>query len=209
MVSVIKKFLSFLAYTVASIAVIVMLIVALSPTVHFRESEGIKIPSPETGWLNIQGVYVLVHPKCKNTQQDNRCINLTEYEDSISAAYQLGRLDFVTVAVSLIAVVMAFGGLFGFLSIREKARADAKEAGIKAAEEVAAKAAIDVVIAKFPELEKKVADDVAVKITPQVMQLITEELNRQDALTIHNTDNYTPDFNEEEGGKPTADQKEG
>lgn len=209
MVSVMKKFLSYLAYTIASITVIAVLIVALSPTMHFRESEGIKIPRPEAGWVNIQGVYVLVHPKCKNVQNDSGCINLTEYEDSISAAYQLGRLDFVTVAVSLIAVVMAFGGLFGFLSIREKARADAKEAGIKAAEEVAAKAAIEVVLKKLPVLETTVADHVAVKIMPQVVQLITEELNRQVALTIQNTDNYTPDFNEEEGGKPIADQKEG
>lgn len=163
----VRTFWSYFSSIVTAIVLAVLIVIGLvkmAPPVHFSETEGVKIPHPEAAWINVQGVYVLVHPKCKTDLND--CVSLTKYEDSISAAYQLGRLDYVTVAVSLIAVVMAFAGLFGFLSIREKARIDAQET------------AKTTVKALGPDIEAAISRDVGDEVTRKLPSLVKSEIYR-------------------------------
>ena len=92
-----------------------------------------------SSWVGFQRVYVLTHPKCEDDVND-KCVTLTEYADEISAAYQLGRLDYVTVAVSLLAVVLGIAALFGFASIRQKAEVIAVRVSKRIAKSSAEKA---------------------------------------------------------------------
>lgn len=103
-----------------------------------------------SSWVGFQRVYVLTHPKCVDEVDDN-CVTLTDYADEISAAYQLGRLDYVTVAVSLLAVVLGVAALFGFASIRQKSEVIAERVSKKIAKNSAAKAK-----AKLKEAQDKV-----------------------------------------------------
>ncbi|EHW0642971.1 hypothetical protein K1B32_004550 [Vibrio parahaemolyticus] len=47
--------------------------------------------------------------------------------DSIAIAYQLGRLDFVSVCLALLGVIVGLSAIFGFLSIKEKSEVIAEK----------------------------------------------------------------------------------
>ena len=55
--------------------------------------------------------------------------------DGIAMAYQLGRLDFVSMSLTLLTVVVGVLGIFGFLSIREKSELIAKKTAEKISRE--------------------------------------------------------------------------
>lgn len=54
--------------------------------------------------------------------------------DSINIAVQLGRLDFISIALAMLAIAIGFVGIFGFMSIKEQARIDAKRVAEETAE---------------------------------------------------------------------------
>jgi len=60
------------------------------------------------------------------TKVDKYCEKNISHCDSIAIAYQLGRLDLVSVCLALVGVAIAMGAVFGFLSIREKSEYIAK-----------------------------------------------------------------------------------
>jgi len=49
------------------------------------------------------------------------------HADAISIAYQLGRLDFASLALALIGVVFAILGVFGFMHLKDRAEFIAKK----------------------------------------------------------------------------------
>ncbi|ELV8635971.1 hypothetical protein QNE29_004352 [Vibrio vulnificus] len=57
----------------------------------------------------------------------NYCLDKKEGCDAISIAYQLGRLDFVSVCLAALGVIVGLSAVFGFLGIKEKSEYLAKK----------------------------------------------------------------------------------
>ncbi|WP_196588041.1 hypothetical protein [Aliivibrio fischeri] len=55
------------------------------------------------------------------------CLDKKEGCDAIAVAYQLGRLDFVSVCLAALGVIVGLSAVFGFLSIKEKSEYLAKK----------------------------------------------------------------------------------
>ncbi|QOV29449.1 hypothetical protein INT50_12395 [Vibrio diabolicus] len=55
------------------------------------------------------------------------CKDNSQSCDGIAIAYQLGRLDFVSVCLALLGVIVGLSAIFGFLSIKEKSEVIAEK----------------------------------------------------------------------------------
>lgn len=60
-----------------------------------------------------------------------KCIKLESVVDSISYASQLGRLDTITLVLTIFSIVLGFAAIFGFLGIKESSENVAKNAAEK------------------------------------------------------------------------------
>lgn len=77
-----------------------------------------------------------------------QCVKLESVVDSISYASQLGRLDTVTLLLTVFGIVLGFAAIFGFLGIKESSENVAKNAAEKWLEENADKIIKEITIRK-------------------------------------------------------------
>jgi uncharacterized protein HemX len=75
-----------------------------------------------------------------------------QYNDAVHVAYQLGRLDLLTAILACIAIILALGGVFAFLSIKSSAKKEARRVAKKIAQTIAETAANNYLQAKLPEI---------------------------------------------------------
>jgi hypothetical protein len=71
------------------------------------------------------------NPKCVNENCKKEVKNLENVLDEISYANQLGRLDTISLLLTLFGIVIGFGAVFGFLHIKESSENVAKNAAEK------------------------------------------------------------------------------
>ena len=97
----------------------------------------------------------------------------------VEFAAQTGRLDFVSLILASIGIILVFGGLFSFVNFRSLAKKQAVEVATKVAEDVATKVA-EVVAAKFAEEKAtKVAEEEAERAVNEYLQKELPELVNQ------------------------------
>jgi hypothetical protein len=68
------------------------------------------------------------NPKCVNENCKKEVRNLENVLDEISYANQLGRLDTISLLLTLFGIVIGFGAVFGFLHIKESSKIVARDA---------------------------------------------------------------------------------
>lgn len=90
---------------------------------------------------------------CAKTAND-----CTQHLDAVRVAAELGRLDFVSVALLITATVVALGGIFGFLYIRERSEMIAKERSEAVAKEWLRTEGSQVLSAELAKLGKLFGD---------------------------------------------------
>ncbi|EKF9738679.1 hypothetical protein ACOCGI_002783 [Vibrio cholerae] len=96
------------------------------------------------------------------------CKSNTAACDSVSIAYQLGRLDFVSVCLALLGVIVGLSAIFGFLSIKEKSEVIAEKVATKEIRAFLDKDARSIVMLKVDEAIRdtwayRVSDETEVK----------------------------------------------
>ncbi|MEQ8655895.1 MAG: hypothetical protein RIC24_01140 [Hyphomicrobiales bacterium] len=64
-------------------------------------------------------------------------IDRAEGSDAIMLSGQLGRLDFVSAVLAALAIILVFGGIFGFLEVRYRAKKVAEETARNECREIA------------------------------------------------------------------------
>lgn len=72
--------------------------------------------------------------------------------DSIWFAAQLGRLDFVSLLLAVVALILGLGGIFAFFNFRNIAKRQASEVAEATAKEVADKVAHEYMSNQYSEL---------------------------------------------------------
>ena len=79
---------------------------------------------------------------------------LSKFNDATSAAAQLGRLDFVSLLLAAISLILVLGGLFAFFNFRSIAKARATKEATRVAEEVAERIANEYLQKELPDVMK-------------------------------------------------------
>jgi len=74
------------------------------------------------------------NPKCVNENCKKEVRNLENVLDEISYANQLGRLDTISLLLTLFGIVIGLGAVFGFLHIKETSEAIARDVAREVAE---------------------------------------------------------------------------
>jgi len=96
------------------------------------------------------------------------CLDKSEGCDAIAVAYQLGRLDFVSVCLAALGVIVGLSAVFGFLGIKEKS------------EYLAKKTSEESTLAKLEEYDQMLPSILETKVTElfdDYMALRKEEFN--------------------------------
>ncbi|MBV6448929.1 hypothetical protein [Nitrosomonas sp.] len=106
--------------------------------------------------------------------------NISEYKDSIHAAYSLGRLDLITALLAIITVVLALFGFIGYDRVRLKSEETAQKAVEKYLEENLERICTKWMFDNAPEIisrwlnqieniekiKESVADDISMHVDP-------------------------------------------
>jgi len=94
--------------------------------------------------------------------------------DGIAMAYQLGRLDFVSMSLTLLTVLVGVLGIFGFLSIKEKSEFIAK----KTAENISREITEQFIESRGTKILMSKADEIGA----DVASVATKSLDRTDVI---------------------------